>query len=341
MKIAPFQIENYITKIANEKIAGCLIFGPESSLVDYRFSLIAKKISPNLSDPFAVVNLSKERIGEDKLILADEFYANSMLGDRKLILIRSEDNKLAEAMKTLLEDNDFAKKSDNFILISAGNLDKSSSLRKICEASPNIAVIACYEDNEAVIKKFIANELMKNQIKFNSQVSDFLIEKFGTNRNLLLSEINKIITFLGDEKLLNIEILEKLCSFESESSIEVFVNSFANKNYENSVKLLEKNFRDGVEAITLIRYLVNYFTKLYNAKLEVDSGICDFEQAIKNQKLFFKIEAQFRQNLNNNSLQFLVKILKNLEEIEIKIKSGYPAPKLLLSVFVKKFLVKN
>ena len=64
-----------------------------------------------------MVNLSKERIGEDKLILADEFYANSMLGDRKLILIRSEDNKLGFAMKTLLEDNDFAKKSDNFILI--------------------------------------------------------------------------------------------------------------------------------------------------------------------------------------------------------------------------------
>jgi DNA polymerase-3 subunit delta len=338
MKIAPFQIENYIAKIANEKIAGCLVFGPEESLVDYRFNLISKKISPNLSDPFSVVNLSKERISEDKLILADEFYANSMFGARKLILVRSSEAKTTDALKNLLEDNDFAKKSDNFILIAAGDLDKSSLLRKICEASPNIATIACYEDSEATIKQFIASELTKNQIKFNAQITAFLQDKFGSNRNLLLSEINKIITYLGDEKSLNLETLEKLCSFESESSIDAFVNNFANQNYQLAIKFLEKNFRDGVEAVTLIRFLSNYFTKLYAARLEIDLGNADIEQAIKNQKLFFKIEGQFRQNLNKNSLQFLVKILADLEKMEIKVKSSNAAPKLLFTAFVQKFL---
>lgn len=84
MKIPPFQIENYIQKIAAEKIAGCLLFGPEAALVNYRFNLIAKKIAPDLSDPFLVTNISKEKLVEDKAILGDEFFSYSMLGGRKI-----------------------------------------------------------------------------------------------------------------------------------------------------------------------------------------------------------------------------------------------------------------
>lgn len=341
MKIPPFQIEQYIEKIANEKIAGCLLFGPESSLVGYRFNIIAKKINPNLSDPFLVVNLAKDRLAQDGALLADEFFSISMLGGRKLILIRETDAAFNSALKDLISDKDFAKKSDNFILIAAGDLDKSSPLRKICEDSPNLATIACYEDNDAVIKKFIAAELIKNNIKFNAQITDLLISKYGLNRSLLLAEINKIITFLGDEKELKLETLEKLGDFESESSIESFVSSFAAQKYAAAINYLEKNFRDGNEPITIIRFLSNYLQKLYQARLEIDMKISDFETAIKNQKLFFKIEPQFRQNLNLSSLKFLTKNLQNLEKLEIKIKSGYPSPKLLLLGFVQSCLINK
>jgi hypothetical protein len=112
MKIANSQIDLYIQRIAQEKVAGCLVYGPESSVVSYRFDLIAKKISPDLSDPFLVSNLSKERLAEDKGILADEFFSFSMLGGRKLILVKDCDIAAAAALKILFEDREFVKKSD-------------------------------------------------------------------------------------------------------------------------------------------------------------------------------------------------------------------------------------
>ena len=60
MKIPPFKIDEYIAKISDEKIAGCLVYGPESSLTNYRFDLISKKIVTDLSDPFLVSNLGKD-----------------------------------------------------------------------------------------------------------------------------------------------------------------------------------------------------------------------------------------------------------------------------------------
>jgi DNA polymerase-3 subunit delta len=341
MKIPPFQIANYLQKIAGEKIAGCLLFGPEASVVSHRFDYIAKKISPNLADPFLVANLSKERLSEDKGILADEFFSFSMLGGRKLILVKDCDVAVGAALKLLFEDRDFATKSENFILVQAGDLDKGSVLRKAAEDNPHFAAIACYEDDERAIKQFIASELVKRQVKFNEQVTELLLEKFGKNRQVILSELEKILVFLGEEKNLSVELVEKLTASEAEISANEFVMNFAAQKFEIALLQSEKLFKNGFEAITLIRFLSNYLQKLYQAKTDIELNISDFETAVKNQRLFFKTEVEFRKQLKNLSLDFLVKNLYDLESLEIKIKSGVMPARLLFVAFVQDFLKKN
>jgi DNA polymerase III delta subunit len=91
----------------------------------------------------------------------------------------------------------------------------------------------------------------------------------------------------------------------------------------------------------MIRFLSNYLQKLYNARVEIDSNLTDFETAIKNQRLFFKAETQFRQNLNSLSLKFLIRNLRMLEKLEARVKSSELAPRLLLAGFVQSFLAKK
>ena len=338
MKISNYQIEPYIHRIAQEKIAGCLLFGPEAALVNYRFNLIAKKIAPNLSDPFLVANISKEKLVEDKAILADEFFSYSMLGGRKLILIRDCDAQAGAALKMLFSDQDFAKKSDNFILIQGGDLDKSSPLRKICEENSHFAAIACYEDDERVIKKFIADELLRHKVKFNLDVTLILFEKFGKNRQIILAELEKILVFLGEEKNLTVELVKKLSASESEISANEFVENFAAQRFDSALLIAEKLFRDGFEAITLVRFLSNFLQKLYQARMEIDSAGIGFDEAVKNQRLFFKAEAEFRLALKNLSKVFLIENLYELQQLEIKMKNSSLPPKLLLTAFVQNFL---
>lgn len=338
MKIAPFQIDNYIQRISNEKIAGCLVFGPETSMVNYRFDMIAKKIAPDLSDPFLVSSLSKERLSDDKGILADEFFSYSMLGGRKLILVKDCDIAAGAALKMLFEDSDYAKKSENFILIQGGDLDKSSALRKVAEDNAHFAAIACYEDDERAIKSFIGAQLQQRQIKSNSEVLELLVEKFGKNRQVILSEVEKIVTFLGEDKNLTTELVERLTASEAEISANEFVMNFAAQKFDVALVQAEKLFKDGFEPITLIRFLTNYLQKLYQARLDVDVNGVDFESAVKSQRLFFKTEIEFRKHLKNLSLKFLLKNLRELQDLEVKIKSGAMQPKLLFTSFVQDFL---
>lgn len=335
MKIPNAQINAYLQKIAQEKVAGCLLFGPEASVVKYRFDFIAKKITPDLKDPFLVTTISKERLSEDKGLLADEFFAMSMLGGRKLIIVREADIAAGGALKMLMEDAEFANKSDNFILILGGDLDKTSPLRKAAEASKYFAAIPCYEDNEYTIKSFIESLLSKNGIKANGEIIRLLVEKLGKNRQIIISEIEKIALYVGDNKELTMDEVNKIIVSQGEISSNEFIMSFASKKFDISLLQLEKLLKNAAEPIMLIRFLSNYLQKLYHSKVEIESGDSNFEEAVKKQYLFFKTEIEFKKHLKGVSLEFLIEKLHLLANLEIKIKNGSMLPRLAIVDFVK------
>jgi len=337
MKIINAKIDSYIANIANEKIAGCLVFGPETSVVNYRFSLIAKKIVADISDPFLVSNLTKEIIFNDKGILFDEFLSISMLGGRKLILIKESDVSVSEALKNLFADGELLKKSDNFILIQAGDLDKNSSLRKLCESSPNFAAIACYEDDDRLVKRLILDQLSKNNLKANQKIIDYLFEKLGKNRYIIISEIEKLNIYLSEKKdnILTTEIIDLVIGLEGESSANQFIFDFINKQNNASVLQAEKLIRDGFEVIGLTRFLLNYLQKLYSAKNEIDLRGLDINDVIKSQKLFFKVENEFRKHLRSVKTSELKNLLIKLEELEVNLKKSYLPQKSLFIRFLQ------
>lgn len=335
MKIQNAKIDAYIKNIAHEKIAGCLLFGPEPSVVSARFNIIAKKIVADLADPFLVSNISKERLGEDRGLLGDEFYSMSFMGGKKLITIKDTDVHTSSALKGLLSEEDILSKSENFILIQAGDLDRGSALRKAAESSKIFAAIPCYEDNDRVVKQFIEATLTKNQIKFDYQTSNYLIEKLGKNRQIIKSELDKIISYLGDKKDLTIDIIDIAIGFEAEVTANEFVLTYASKRFDKALLEAQRLFKNNFEPIVLIRFLSNYLQKLYHAKCQIQHNNVNFDDAIKAQKLFFKVEIEFRKNLKALSLEFIVQKLKELEELEIKIKTSQISSKILFIGFVQ------
>jgi len=336
MKIPSYKIDEYIKNIDKQKISGCLVFGPESSLIDFYSKQIALKIVPNISDPFLVANISKENMGENSTIILDEFFSLPMLGGRKIIWVNDSGVGVTHAIKSLINNDNFSNKSDNFILIQGRDLEKSNSLRKIFETNPNFAAIACFEEGDALIKKFIGDLLRQNNIKFSNDIIDFIFEKIGKKRDLIKNEIKKIVLFLGDEKELNLEKLEHLIVSQSESSANDFVQNFANKKYGTALFQAQKLINEGFSSIALIRFLTNYFSKLYSAKSDIENCNIDFESAVKKQRLFFKIEADFKRQLNNSSINNISYILSALQNLELSVKQGGLSGEFIFYKFLQK-----
>ena len=341
MKISSYQVENYIKKIADEKISGCLLYGPEPTITRFRFEVIAKKIVNDLTDPFLVSQLSSEKIKEDKAILTDEFYSIAMLGGRRLIMIKDCDAHTVQALKILLSDPQYGRKSDNFILIQGGDMDKSSALRKLVEESQFLMAIPCYEEDATSLRKSISELFVENDIIVEGEIINLMVKNFGKDRNLIVNEVSKIKNYLGDEKKLSLEIFKKITSSNQDENLQDFAVQFASKNYEWCFLRAEKAFEGGNESILLVRNLINYFSKLYNAKVSIENSGKSIDDAVKSAQIFYKIEADFRRNLQSLSLKFIAKSLQSFEKLEINLKKGNMSSRLVFLSYIRGYLIKK
>lgn len=341
MKISSYQVENYIKKIADEKISGCLLYGPEPTITRFRFEVIAKKIVNDLADPFLVSQLSSEKIKEDKAILTDEFYSIAMLGGRRLIMIKDCDANTVQALKILLSDPQYGRKSENFILIQGGDMDKSSALRKLVEESQFLMAIPCYEEDATSLRKSVSELFVENDIIVEGEIINLMVKNFGKDRNLIVNEVSKIKNYLGDEKKLSLEIFKKITSSNQDENLQDFAVQFASKNYEWCFLRAEKAFEGGNESILLVRNLINYFSKLYNAKVSIENSGKSIDDAVKSAQIFYKIEADFRRNLQSLSLKFIAKSLQSFEKLEINLKKGNMSSRLVFLSYIRGYLIKK
>ena len=335
MKIANNQIENYIKNIDSAKIAGCLLYGAEESVIKRRFSDIAKKIVDDLSDDFLVSNISKERLSNDKSAIYDEFFSISMIGGRKLITIKEVDSNVSQIIKSLDEEKNLLSKSNNFILINGGDLDKNSAIRKIIERSPYFAALPCYEDSEFFVKKIISDSLNSYNIQYNSQIIDAIMQNSNKNTEIALQEIEKIAIYLDGKRDIKIDDLLKIIGLDQEVSVSSLINNFIKKDVDASIIDLEKLVKQGVEIIAIIRMMASYLQKLYFAKLQINNDLSNLSEVVRLQNIFFKDEDSFVKNLKLVNMDFLQKELKKIAILETKIKSQNISARLLFTDFIR------
>ncbi len=343
MQIKPYQADAFINNIAgNKEIFAVLVYGPEAGLIQMRSKKIATSIVADLSDPFLVVSLNEKQFDDDKGLLADEFAAMSMLGGRKLIMVDGG-NKTTDSLKMIFDagkDKDFKLIGDNFILITAGDLDKSSSLRKFAEANPYIATIACYEDDAATISGIINQKLREEKFTFDGEVVQILLNKFGKNRQIILNEIEKLSLFMGKEKHITAEALLENIADMAEVSGFGLVEEFANRNLPKTIFYLEKLFAEKTSAIAIIRMLGNYFGKLNLVKANIENG-SNLDLEMKIQNIFFKQQPAFKKHLSMWSSKTINSLLIKLQELEVKCKNSNFDSELLLASFINFVLMKK
>lgn len=342
MQIKSHQAESFINDIAkNKNIFAALVYGPESGLVSIYSKKIAKKIVDDLNDPFLVSNVSAKKIDEDKALLSDEFGSITMLGGRKLIIVEGE-NKITESLQLIFDKKTTISPpvGDNFILIAAGDLDKSSSLRKFAESSPYIAAIPCYEDDSMTITNVIRQKFKEHNLTFENGIVEILLNKFGKNRLIILNEIDKMAIYMGKETNVTIDILEQNIADIAEISTSQLVNSFADSNLKKSMFFLEKLFSEKTSAITIIRFLSAYFLKLALVQNNLENG-SSLDIEMRNQNIFFKQQPIFKKHLNSWSTKAIKSILLRLQELEIKCKNGSYNAELLLAAFINSIITKR
>lgn len=261
------QIEKYLKKPDNQ-IKIFLVYGSNEGLQAEYVKNLTASICPNIHDAFQVVYFNYSDILVDTSALFAEYASQSLLGGRRVIVIKDADNNLTKHLKTMLETIS----SDTLVIISASNLNKKSSLVVLAEGNDNMAAIACYEDRDEDIYSTIRNKLVENGFTIGNEALKILCARLSNDRKTNLGEIEKLITYMGNKKDISRTDIENCVSDASASSSDDVAYYAAGGDSEKAQKAYQKMINEGNEPISIIRNLTYHFQKLLTVLSYMENG---------------------------------------------------------------------
>jgi len=138
VKLASSRIAEFLRR-PDPEIRAVLFYGPDAGLVRERAETIARRVCPDLNDPFRVADLSASVLATDPARLADETAQLSLTGGQRVVRVRGAGDILGKLFGEFLDDTP----GDAFVVVEAGDLPSRSALRRAFEAAQRGAAIGC------------------------------------------------------------------------------------------------------------------------------------------------------------------------------------------------------
>jgi len=267
MEVKSPQIGRFIAE-PPDRLVAALVFGPDYGVVRERATALARTVVSDLSDPFRVVELDESKITSDQACLWDEAAALSMTGGRRLIRIRDAGNNLSPVMERFLDDP----AGDALIVIEAGDLAKSSSLRQLFVRADNAAAIACYPDNERDLEPLVRAALKSEGLSIESDTLQMLVSRLGSDRGVTRSELEKLSLYAMGDKLVTEAHIDAVMGDESQLRIEEAADSAGTGDYVRLDRTLTRLWAAGTAPGAVLRRAMGHFQQVLAVNEDVTGG---------------------------------------------------------------------
>jgi DNA polymerase-3 subunit delta len=337
MKISPDRADAFAAR-PDPKARAVLVYGPDEGLVRERVQTLMKTVVEDLNDPFRVADLAQSAVKSDPALLADEAAAMALTGGRRVVRLRDADDGVTKAFKALLDDP----VGDALIIAQGGDLAAKSSLRKLFEAAPNAAAIACYLDSGQAVETVIRDSLAKAGLGIQRDALGLLSGYLGGDRQVTRAEVEKLITYMGgpgQDSALEITPDDVLACVGDVSalSLDDMIYALADGDDSTTQALLDRLVGEGQALIGLLRTVSRHFMRLHLAGGAMAHGkSADQALALLKPPVFFKVKGRFLAQLRKWPPARAAQALDLLLEAEMDCKTtGMPEYEIVSRVFLQ------
>lgn len=316
MIVKPSDAERYVSRPPSDLVA-VLVFGPDQGLVRERAERLVKTVVPDLSDPFRVAELDETALAGDPARLADEAAALSMMGGRRVVRVRNAGNSLAKLFEGFLENP----AGDALVVVEAGDLAKSASLRGAFEDAKNAAAIACYADNARDVGDVVRETLKAAGLSIAADALDEAVAALGSDRGVTRREIEKLALYAHGKGRVTLDDVQAVIGDESEARTEEVCDAAGEGDVARLDRALERLWVTGASPVAVVRTALSHFQRLALVKSQAaDGGI---ETAIRRLRppVHFKREASFKAQLQRWNETALQETLDQLLDTEALCKT--------------------
>ena len=185
----------------------------------------------------------------------------------------------AAALQPLLEGGTLAAT----LIVEAGNLKPTDSMRGLFEKSAQAAAVACYADEARDLEGVIAEALKAHGLGITSDAREMLVARIGADRALSRGEIEKLALYASGKREVDAADVEAIVGDASELAIDRTLNAAASGDAARAVAEFSRAVTAGESPQVLIIALQRHLQRLHRIRTDLDAG-ASFEDVIRQQR---------------------------------------------------------
>src|ERR1700742_355286 len=249
-------------------LTAALVYGPDPGLVQERAEKLLKSVVPDLTDPFNVADLSESVLTDDPARLADEAAAISMMGGRRVVRVRGAGNDLADLVGSFLGDP----RGDALVCIEAGDLAKTSALRKLFDGHKTAVAVQCYPDSVRDLGDVLRDALRAEGLSIAPDALEDAVSRLGSDRGVTRREIEKLVLYMHGHKQVTLEDVRAVMGDEAEARSESACDAAGSGDLSKLDRELERLWASDTQPAQVIRSAMGHFQRLLQARESVQRG---------------------------------------------------------------------
>src|ERR1700742_3859273 len=239
-------------------LTAALVYGPDPGLVQERAEKLLKSVVPDLTDPFNVADLSETVLLADPARLADEAAAISMMGGRRVVRVRGAGNDLADLLDSFLDDP----KGDALVVIEAGDLAKTSALRKLFDGHKTAVAVQCYPDSVRDLGDVLRDALRAEGLSIAPDALEDAVSRLGSDRGVTRREIEKLALYMHGNKRVEVDDVRAIMGDEAEAQVDEVCDATGEGDLKRLDRALERLWTEGASATSILRPALSHFQRL-------------------------------------------------------------------------------
>lgn len=235
-----------------------------------------------------------------------------------------------------LLENYFDSYNSNSYLVFVCNSDSVDSRKKIVNLIKKYGIVKKLEVNDNYLNDYVNNYLKDNGYKINNGDVVYFINRVGNNINNVTNELDKLMLYKINDKIINRNDIDLLTVENIDDSIYDLVNCILKNDNEKAIKLYNNFIDNGMDVNQIVAIIAAQIRLLYQVKRLYNSGKSNDEIA---KILEFKSVYRVKYLLSDSyyySESDLVKYLSKLADIDNAIKTSNGDGNMLMQLFIVK-----
>lgn len=306
-----------------------LFYGPEDFLIDELVKTLLKKSIQKEEQDFNLDIFYGSEAEASQIVNAASAYP--MMAERRAVVVKNA-HLIDRSGIDLLAKYAAKPAASTILILTAPSIGRAGGWNQIKKNAVVFQAKPLYENR---IPDWIRSHLSKRRVTISNQAIQLLQVSAGTSLRNLSTELDKILTHIGDEKHIDVEHVEKVVGISRQYNIFELCDAVGHKNLSASLHILNNMLQLGESPVGILTMLIrHYFILSKLLEMEIKRIRQDeMARALKVHPYFLK---NYRNQVRKYNKEELRSAYNHLLQADHHLKTSYQKPKLVLELLLIK-----